>query len=163
MALSANAAVWFLLAAVPIGFYVAYSDLARMKIPNVAVYALAAAFVILGLIALPFQTYLWQWTHLPVVLVIGILLNAAGVMGAGDAKFMAAAAPYIMVADLALVLVLFSVCLLAGYATHRLAKHSPLRALVPHWASWDAGKRFPMGYPLAMTLAAYLARAIWVG
>ena len=160
MALSAYAAGWFLLAAIPIGFYVAYSDLSRMKIPNVAVYALVASYAVLGLIVFPFDVYLWQWLHLPVILIIGIILNAAGALGAGDAKFAAAAAPYVMLADLQPMLFLFAACLLAGYATHRLAKYSPLRNMVPDWESWTAGKRFPMGYPLAMTLVFYIALAM---
>ena len=55
MALSAYAASLYLLALIPIGFFVAYSDLSRMKIPNVAVGALVASYAVLGLIALPFD------------------------------------------------------------------------------------------------------------
>ena len=156
MGLSAWAAAWFLVAAVPIGFFVAFSDLARMKIPNIAVGALLLSYAAIGLIALPFEQYLWHWTHFFVVLVIGFVLNAAGAFGAGDAKFMAGAAPMVAVDDLRLLLPIFAASLLAGYVTHRIAKHSPLRRAVPHWESWTAGKRFPMGFPLAMTLIAYL-------
>jgi prepilin peptidase CpaA len=157
MGLSAYAAGWFLIAALPISIFVAFSDMARMKIPNVAVIALVISYAILGLIALPFSDYLWNWTHLVVVLVIGIALNAIGAVGAGDAKFAAAAAPFVPLADLSNILILFAICLLAGYVTHRIAKMSPLRKMVPHWESWETGKRFPMGFPLAMTLVFYLA------
>ena len=151
------AALFFLLAAVPIGLFVAYSDLSRMKIPNVANYALVASFAVLGLIFLPFTDYLWQWSHLVVVLLIGIVLNAAGVMGAGDAKFMAAAAPMIPLAAAHQLLPIAIVCLLAGFATHRIAMHSPIRQMVPHWESWTAGNKFPMGFPLSMILVTFLA------
>lgn len=154
--MDAGAALIFLLAAVPIGIFVAFSDLARMKIPNVAVGALVLSYAVLGLIALPLTDYLWHWTHLFVVLAIGIAMNAAGLVGAGDAKFAAAAAPFIALSDLRAVLILFSACLLAGYVTHRAARMSPLRQWVPHWESWHTGKRFPMGFPLAMTLVFYL-------
>jgi len=80
------AAGLFLLAALPISIFVAYSDMSRMKIPNVAVVAL----------------------------------------------------------------------IIAGYVTHRIAKNSPIRKLVPNWESWTSGNRFPMGFPLAMTLVFYL-------
>ncbi|MFN3663307.1 prepilin peptidase [Yoonia sp.] len=156
MGLTAYAAFWFLPAVIPIAIYVAWSDLKRMKIPNVAVVTLVISFAILGLIALPFSQYLWHWSHLVIILLLGIVLNAAGVMGAGDAKFMAGAAPFVAVADLQLILALFAACLLAGFATHRIVKHSPLRGLVPDWQSWSSGKRFPMGFPLAMTLLFYL-------
>ena len=67
-----------------------------MKIPNIAVMVLVAGFAVLGLFAFDFTQYLWQWSHLVVVLVIGFLLNMAGVLGAGDAKFAAAAAPFLL-------------------------------------------------------------------
>lgn len=156
MGLTASAAELFLFAAVPIGFFVAFSDLARMKIPNVAVYALVGCYAVLGLFVLPFETYLWHWTHLVVILVLGFFLNLSGVMGAGDAKFCAAAAPMCATADVRLIMSIFAAALLAGFVSHRLAKYTPIRRAVPHWESWDAGKRFPMGYPLAMTLVAYL-------
>ena len=54
---------------------------------------------------------------------------------------------------------IFMANLLAAYLAHRLAKHSPLRALAPEWASGDAGAKFPMGLPLASSLMIYLAIA----
>jgi prepilin peptidase CpaA len=157
MGLTATAAGWFLLAAAPISFFVAFSDLARMKIPNVAVGALVVSYAILGLLTLPLDVYLWGYVHFIVALVVGIAVNAAGLIGAGDAKFVAAASPMIAVADLPLLIPLFAACLIAGYLTHRIAKHTPLQSLVPHWESWDAGRRFPMGFPLGMALVFYLA------
>ncbi|MBB5722467.1 prepilin peptidase CpaA [Loktanella ponticola] len=155
--LTSWAAAWFLVAAIPISGFVIFSDLSRMKIPNVAVGALIASYAVLGLIALPFEQYLWHWTHFPVLLIIGIILNAAGVMGAGDAKFIAAAGPFIATADLITPMIpLFSACLIAGYFAHLLARKSPIRTAVPHWESWTSGKRFPMGFPLGMTLVFYL-------
>ena len=90
------------------------------------------------------------------MLLVGMLLNAARVMGAGDAKFIAAAAPMFALDDLRLIIILFASCLLAGFAVHRAAKFLGLRKLLPHWQSWQTGKRFPMGFPLSMTLLFYL-------
>lgn len=157
MGLTATAAYWFLPAVIPIAVYVAWSDMHRMKIPNVAVYALVISFAVLGLIALPFTQYMWHWTHLVVVLLVGFVLNALRLLGAGDAKFMAGAAPFMATDDLPLILPLFAACLMAGLVTHRLARMSPLRAMVPHWESWSTGRRYPMGFPLSMTLVFYLA------
>lgn len=156
MLLTAYAAGWFLIPALPIAFWVAWNDMRVMKIPNLANYVLVASFAIIGLFVLPFDMYLWQWLNLVVVLLIGILLNAAGLIGAGDAKFAAAAAPMIAKADITILLPIFAATLVAAYVTHRLAKHSPLRKLVPEWTSWQTGKRFPMGFPLGMTLVFYL-------
>lgn len=157
MELTATQGLWLLAGALPIGIFVAWNDMARMKIPNMAVYALVVSFAVLGLIALPFDVWLFRWVHLLVVLAAGIVLNALGALGAGDAKFAAAAAPYIALADAGPLLYIFAGCLLSGYITHRIARHSPLRALVPDWESWTSGKRFPMGLPLAATLIVYLA------
>jgi prepilin peptidase CpaA len=140
----------------PICFYVAFTDLREMRITNQAVILLGAFFLILGLFALPFDSYLWRLAQLGIVLVVGIVLNAAGAMGAGDAKFAAAAAPYVALGDLRTLLVILMANLLAAVATHRLAKHTALRRLAPHWASWDKGWDFPMGLSLGGTLAIYL-------
>jgi len=106
MQMPALAALVLLLPAVLIGIWVAWNDMKFMKIPNLAVLALTAVFVVLGPIALPFDTYLWQLSHLPMVLVVGFVLNLAGAIGAGDAKFAAAMAPFFATGDLRLVMAL---------------------------------------------------------
>jgi prepilin peptidase CpaA len=58
MVLPGAAAWWFLIVAVPVGLWVAYTDLSRMKITNAAVLALFAGYVVLGLFALPREAYL---------------------------------------------------------------------------------------------------------
>lgn len=156
MALLTSHAIWFLPFVLPICLYVAYTDLARMKITNKAVTALALVFLVIGFFLMPFGDYLWRLAALVIVLVVGIVLNAVGVMGAGDAKFMAAAAPFIALGDLWLLTVLFMITLTAALIAHKIAKHSPLRNMAPDWASWTSGKRFPMGLALGPTLAIYL-------
>ena len=93
MELTPWAASWFLPFVTPICIYVAYMDMKSMRIPNPSVVALFAVFAIVGLVALPFDVYLWRYVHLVVALLIGMGLNAGGLVGAGDAKFVAAAAP----------------------------------------------------------------------
>ena len=150
-------ALGFLPFVIPICLYVAYSDMKGMIIPNKAVYALFAVFIIVGFFLFPStDAYLWRFSHFAVISVLGIVLNAIGFLGAGDAKFMAAAAPMVAISDIGFLSIVFGACLLSGYALHRLAKNSPLRKMVPDWESWDSGRRFPMGFPLAMTLVAYL-------
>ena len=159
MALDPWAGAWFFWTTLPLCFFVIYSDLARMKIPTWSTDALLAVYAVAGLIALPFTDYLWGYAHFAVMLIAGIALNAAGVMGAGDAKFIASAAPFVRLSDASTVAVLLAAGLLAAYLTHRALKHSPVRALVPHWESWAAGTRFPMGFPLAVTLSVYFLLA----
>ncbi|SFT79558.1 prepilin peptidase [Sedimentitalea nanhaiensis] len=156
MSVSASAAFWFLPFVLPICFYVSFTDLREMRITNQAVLLLAAVFVLVGPIILPLTAYGMGLVQMGAVLVIGIILNAAGAVGAGDAKFAAAAAPFIAVGDLRLLIAIFAANLMAAFFSHRLAKHSPLRRIAPGWKSWDAGLKFPMGLSLGGTLAIYL-------
>lgn len=157
MAITTFSAWWFLPFVLPICFYVAFTDMREMRITNQAVLALGIVFLVIGLIALPFDLYLWRLVQLAIVLVVGIILNAAGAMGAGDSKFIAVAAPFVAQGDVRLLVPLFFVIMLAAVTAHRLAKYTPLRRIAPHWISWDQGKKFPMGLALASTLAFYLA------
>ncbi|MDU9002463.1 prepilin peptidase [Sedimentitalea todarodis] len=156
MSVSAESAFWFLPFVLPICFYVALTDLKDMRITNQAVLLLVAVFLIVGLIVMPLSTYGTRLIQLGLVLIIGIVLNAAGAVGAGDAKFAAAAAPYVAVGDLRLLIAIFAANLLAAFATHRLAKYTPLRRIAPEWKSWNVGWKFPMGLSLGGTLAIYL-------
>jgi len=156
MALTASAAIWFLPVVLPICFYVAFTDLREMRITNQAVIALAVVFVLVGLIALPLPIYGMRLLQMVAVLVVGVLLNARGAIGAGDAKFAAAAAGFIAPGDLRLLLAVFAANLLAAFLTHRLAKYTALRRIAPDWKSWDMGWKFPMGLSLGGTLAIYL-------
>ena len=154
---TAWSALWFLPFAAPVCVYVCWSDMRMMKIPNNAVLALTAVFVVVGLIALPLADYSWRLLQLGVVLLLGIVMNAPGLVGAGDAKFAAAAAPFIHPGDFIFLMMLLAATLLGAFAAHRLAKYSPLRRMAPGWQSWETGSDFPMGLALGGTLALYLA------
>lgn len=140
----------------PICLYVTFTDLREMRITNHAVDALAVLFLILGLIALPFDTYLWRLAQFGIVLIVGFVLSAAGAVGAGDAKFAAVAAPYIAAGDSLMIAMIFAAALLGAVTTHRLIRLTPLRKIAPHWKSWEMGNDFPMGLALGGTLAFYL-------
>lgn len=163
MELTTHAAWLFLPFVLPICIWVAWSDLRIMKIPNKAVGALLAVFVLLGLLVMPFDTYLWRLAQFGIVLLAGVVLNAAGALGAGDAKFAAAAAPFIALGDLRLLLALYAANLLAAFLTHRIAKNTKLRTLAPDWKSWTVGPDFPMGFSLGGTLAIYILMGTYFG
>jgi prepilin peptidase CpaA len=161
--IAASTALWFIPFAVPIGIWVAWNDMAFMKIPNKAVIALFAVFVVVGLLALPFETYLWRYVQCAAVLAAGFLLNMIRAVGAGDAKFAAAMAPLVDPGDARVVLVLFAAVLLAAFATHRGARALPaMRGAFPAWESWSR-RDFPMGLALGGTLIFYLALGIVFG
>lgn len=156
MHISAYEAAWFLPFVLPLCFYTCLTDLREMRITNRTVSLLALVFLLMGPFLMPLDQYGWRVVQLLIVLAAGIVLNAAGAMGAGDAKFIAAAAPFVAFADLRLILAILAASLLGAFVAHRIAKHSPLRRLAPEWKSWSSGKRFPMGLALGATLAIYL-------
>jgi prepilin peptidase CpaA len=159
MHLAAGAALWFLPFVAPIALWVAWSDMKFMRIPNRAVLCLVAVFAVVGLVALPLDFWALRWIHLVVVLVIGFLLNMTGILGAGDAKFAAAMAPYIALDDTGRFLLLFATVILAALATHRtLRRVSAVRRALPDWASWTE-RDFPMGLALGPALLFYLVLA----
>ncbi|MFO1176378.1 MAG: prepilin peptidase [Paracoccaceae bacterium] len=152
-----QAYVALLIAALPICGWVCWTDLKFMKIPNRAVLALGAVFLVVGALTFPPVAFALRWINLPVVLAIGFLLNAIANVGAGDAKFAAAAAPFFAPAHLPLILPLFAAFLLGAFAAHRVLRAIPaVRALTPDWVSWKR-KDFPMGLALVGTFVAYLA------
>jgi prepilin peptidase CpaA len=153
--------LWFLPFATPICLYVAWSDLARMKIPNVAVLALLGVFTVIGPLALPLGEYGLRWLHVAGVLLLGFTANALGVLGAGDAKFAAAMAPFVARGDVAEFGTLFATVMLAAFAVHRAARAVPsIRRLAPDWESWERGRLFPLGLALGPTLIIYLALSL---
>ena len=156
MHLDAGAALAFLPFVAAIALWVAWSDMARMKIPNAAVLALMGVYAAVGPVVLPLGAWGWGFAAAAGVLVLGFLGNAAGLFGAGDAKFAAAAAPFVAAGDIALLGVVLALVTLGAVAAHRLARRvRALRAAVPHWESWEAEK-FPAGLALGPTLAIYL-------
>lgn len=163
MAIGAATALWFLPFALPIAIWVAWSDMKFMKIPNKAVVALFAVFVLVGPIALPFEDYLWRYLHLVAVLAAGFVANMLRLLGAGDAKFAAAMAPFVALGDVAPFLQVFAAVLLAAFATHRAFRAVPaVRRAFPDWQSWARGD-FPMGLALSGALLIYLGLGAALG
>ncbi len=151
--------------ALAIGIWVSWSDMKFMKIPNKAVIALLLVWLIPGLLAvpltgLPLMTWLWGWALAGIVLVAGFVANMVRLIGAGDAKFAAAMAPFFVGADMRLVFALFAACLLGAFTAHRGARLiGPFRNAVADWASWT-NKDFPMGLALSGTLVFHLLLTI---
>ncbi len=163
MTITAYSALWFLPFALPICIWVAWNDMAHMKIPNKAVIALIVVFLAVGLIVVPLAEYPWRLLQLAVILAIGFALNMGGLIGAGDAKFAAAMAPFVPLGDLRLFMVLFAAILLAAVITHRLFKRIPaMRRRTSDWKSWSS-RKFPMGLALGSSLVFYLALAAFYG
>jgi prepilin peptidase CpaA len=144
-----------------IAVWVAWSDMATMKIPNKAVMALGLLWVLVGgamvvLQLMGWRMWGWGFALAGITLVAGFVANAAGLVGAGDAKFGAVMAPFFIGADPKHVMSLMAACLLGAFAAHRLARmFVPFRTSVSTWESWT-NKKFPMGLTLAGMLVFYL-------
>lgn len=159
--LSDTAALSFLPFALAIGIWVSWSDMRYMKIPNTAVLALGAVWLVVGILVVPFESWLWGWALAAIVLTGGFIANAAGLLGAGDAKFAAAMAPFFALSNLRFDLGLLAACLLGAFASHRLLRLVPqFRAAAPEWASWTH-EDFPMGLALSGMLIFYLISEWW--
>jgi prepilin peptidase CpaA len=170
LSLTFTEALWFLPLVLPICVWVALSDLRQMRIPNTSVLALTGVFLVIGLVLVfglgvwTIETYLWRLAALGVVLVIGFVITSLGLVGAGDAKFAAAMAPFVAPGDGVFFLLLFALVLIGSWLMHRIAGRIPVfRRATADWASWDQGKLFPMGVALAGALAIYLALGISAG
>ncbi|RFU12512.1 hypothetical protein DZD18_11960 [Rhodobacteraceae bacterium W635] len=163
LAISPLEALWFLPFVLPICIWVALSDLREMRIPNISVLALAGVFLVIGLAqvmieVMAFSTWYMRLLQLAVVLLAGFAVSSLGLVGAGDAKFAAAMAPFVAPGDYLMFLLLFAAVLVGSWLTHRGAGMVPaVRRATPGWVSWDRGKLFPMGVALAGALVIYLA------
>lgn len=156
--MTAGDALVFLVAVAPVAIWAAATDLARMKIPNLSVYAMILVWTLLGPVLLPWQDWLWGYALGGMTLVVTFVLFAIGPVGAGDAKFGAAMAPFFVGAALETVLMLLAGCLLAAVVVHRAARAIPaVRRATPGWESWDQPRDFPVGLALAGMVIIYLA------
>ena len=160
---SAIFALWSLLFVLPICFIVAWSDMRAMRIPNWCVLAMFAVYIVIGIFTLPFNMFLWGFVSLIVVLVAGFVVNAIGMIGAGGAKFAAAAAPFIHLGDTRFFVALFAANIVAALVTHRLTAKTKMTQLAPKWDSWERMWEFPMGLSLGGTLAIYLLLSAILG
>lgn len=154
--------LWFLILTLPFCVWAAVWDLRFMRIPNMCTDLMAATFLVAGLVLIPDWADYGLRIALGIgVLSLGILCNALGLLGAGDAKFMAAAAPFVGFADGWMLLVTYTAALLVAVVAHRGARALGAARLAPDWVSWTSGKRFPMGLVFGLTLPAFFAAQTW--
>lgn len=147
--MTAAQAIFFLPFVVIIGIWVAWTDMSKMKIPNVAVISLLAVWVVLGLIVVPWQVWAWGLAIAFCVMLVGILGMVLRLLGGGDAKFVAAMTPYFVQDELRHTLLLSVVVILAALTLHRIWRAIPaLRSMAPTWESWIHND-FPLGFALA--------------
>ena len=165
-ALTASQALALGLLTLPVCLWVIWTDLVEMKIRNVSVLALLGIYVVAGPFLFSPVAWLWGFAGFGVVLVIAFLLSTFTGLGAGDAKFAAAMAPFIPLADameVALLFVFWSFLLVSLMFVARLVP--PLRTAAPGWIWFaeDQKRHIPFGLGLAPTLSSYLFAAAFAG
>jgi prepilin peptidase CpaA len=153
--------LWLLIPILPIAIWVGWSDMKSMKIPNRAVMAMAGVWVLFGWLCHDWRAWAWGFALLGIVLVIGFLMSNFRMLGAGDAKFAAAMAPFFTGGDTTLVLIIVTTCLLGAVVLHRILRAIPaVRSATPDWVSWTHHK-FPAGLALAGMVVIYHLAAFW--
>ncbi|NBZ88676.1 hypothetical protein GV832_13870 [Rhodobacteraceae bacterium CYK-10] len=153
----ATSALIFLPFTLVIAIWVSWKDLSTMKIPNLAVLALGAVWLVIGPFVMPWSDWLWGFGFAAIAFVVGFITYLVMGVGAGDVKFATAMAPFFVQADLRFSLFLISACMIGGLACHRLAKAIPaVTAATPDWESWKRKRYMPFGLCLSGILVFYL-------
>jgi prepilin peptidase CpaA len=144
----------------PILLVAAFSDLRRLRIPNVLSLLMLAIFAGTSLV-LPPPDLAGRFIAAGAVLAAGFLAFARGLVGAGDVKLLSALLLFIPTAGLAVFANLFSVSLLAGVALILALRRLPLPE--GHgWTSLSGPRRFPMGISIALAGLAYVPVALQI-
>lgn len=141
----------------PLMAFVIFTDLRTMKIPNWAVLAAFAVFLVTGLWGLPFDVYLWRIGHALIALLAGFVLFslAGGGIGAGDLKLIAAITPFVPGSSVGLVLFIFAVSVFALLAFHQVTR-MVVRRRETGWKSLDQKVYLPAGVALGLTIVLFL-------
>lgn len=148
----ADLALWPVAA---IALWAAAVDALYMRIPNGVHMALLAVFAILVLPGLPWQETALRLLAAAILFALGFGLYAANAMGAGDVKYLAAAAPLVP-PDPMVILVWLLMVTVAGLpvlALHRLARLVPGAGRFPSFA--EPGY-FPYGPAISIGLMCIL-------
>ena len=146
-----------------IGLWTAYYDMREMKITNKTVLALAGVFILIGWLLMPLDVYGWRLLSLVIVLVITFILNAIGVMGGGDSKFIAAAAPFVAAGDWGNVALILSATMISALILLFIAKRTAFRTMTEDWKCWSVRGRIPLGLALGSTMIIYHGAAVLAG
>lgn len=146
-----------------IGLWTAYYDMREMKITNKTVLALAGVFILIGWLLMPLDVYGWRLLSLVIVLVVTFILNALGVMGGGDSKFIAAAAPFVATGDWGNVALILSACMISALILLFIAKRTAFRTITSDWKCWSVRGRIPLGLALGSTMIIYYGAALVAG
>jgi prepilin peptidase CpaA len=141
----------------PFLFTACWSDLRHMTIPNRLNMALFIVFLVLGIFIFPLPEFGMRILQALVMMLIGVFLTSAGLMGGGDSKLLAAGAPYVAMGHITEFFLALAFMSLSSVIAHRgLGLVPAFKSRVSDWVSWNSKGNFPFGVPIAATLSLYL-------
>lgn len=142
---------------VPLMLAITVIDVKQLRIPNWAVLAVFGAFLATGSWGLPLETFLWRLAYAAIVLAAGFALYsvAAGIVGAGDLKLLAALAPFLSGANLGSFLLIYIAASVIGLVLFLIARMLIGRRKVG-WKALEQGLYFPAGVLLGVSMAVSL-------
>lgn len=155
-----------LLLIAPLLVAVAYSDLSRMRIPNLLSLVALAVFGLAALISPP-DDLVARVSVAGTVFVLGFGAFCLGLFGGGDVKMLAALLLFVPVPTMPLFGLVFSASMLAGIAIVLGLRRIPAAHRLG-WKSISGSTGFPMGLSIAMAgllhpAAAFLIAAPFPG
>lgn len=176
MQVSSTFALWALLPALPLCFFILWMDMKYKRIRNWSVWSLFAIFVVVGLATLPIMEFVWRFANYGVVFAFFFLMWIARQVGAGDVKMASVAALYVDKGDARQMLVITLISIIVATVAVLIVRATPLRNLAPNWAAWktkasesdvDVGKGdqmlVPMGTGIGFALCTYLILGVMHG
>ena len=137
--MSSLAATIYFCATLPLLFYIVYTDLRHMRIYNGSNILLFLIFLIPAPFLFDWAAFGWQLVQVAIVFAVAFLINAVGILGGGDAKFLPAAAPYFFfndVTDTLLVMYLLVISTIAVVVVpqyHRIRRSLPVATMLLQW------------------------------
>jgi prepilin peptidase CpaA len=143
----------------PVVFLATWTDLKEFRIPNALPIVGLVVFALTCMVFLPLSEVPDRLLGGLIVFAVCFVLFSARAMGGGDAKLLPVIALFIPAGDALMVLIILSVCGLAGVLVIRLV--APRAASLPlgaaaEWQVWSSRKHFPYAYAMAGTLALYI-------
>ena len=146
---------------IPLLSWAIWLDLTALCIPNWLVGGVLGVFLVAGLVALPLDLFAWRLGQGVLLLAIGFGLFSVGVLGGGDAKLVAALAPFVPWVDVGHVMALFAIIAIVTLMLFVLTRRV-VRNRHTGWDALDQDVNFPMALAIAPTMILYLgARALY--
>lgn len=124
-------------------------DLRSLKLPNLLSILMAALFVVSVSWSLPLPELAWRIVAAFLVLILGMGLNAAGLLGGGDVKVLSALTLFIPTQDWLSFVFVLCVATIVGIAGLLIVR-KVLRGRKVTWLGLVESGRYPMGLSIGL-------------